>query len=993
VEDTQRRIAEDLSGSIKGEFLTDPLTISMYSTDASLYQVAPIGVAFPRDRDDVVALVKYSAETETALIARGAGTSVTGAALGSGIIVDFSRHMTSIRWLDDNLVHVEPGVVCDVLNRRLRERGRYFPPDPSNADVSTIGGMLAIDAAGSRAARVGSTRDHVHSIDLVLGDGTTFEAGIESLDFTDDPIDVVSQSGTDSGIRAAAGMSQTRRSVISRLAALLEENRDLIDKHQPPMIRNTCGYNLRGVLRRDRLNLNRLLVGSEGTLGLFSGATLHTSPLPAHRGVAMLLFAKLSDAVESVQLIALREPSACDLLDRRLLSLGREADPRFAELIPQAAEAALIVEHTGYSDLDVRERMQSTIRPVQTAGLQMAVAHEAYTPDEVEFLWSLPSRVVPLLARLQGNSRPLPFVEDIAVAPADLTEFFVRMQRVFQKHAVTTSLYAHAASGQIHLRPILPVPGPADGPRLEEIARDVYQVVFAVGGTISGEHGDGLSRTAFIRSQYGPLYRVFQQIKDIFDPHHLLNPGKIISDDPHLTLKNFRPVPDDDVQVTELQLKWKPGELAETIGRCNGCGVCRTQTPDSRMCPFFRLELSEAATPRAKANILRELMTGTRRSEDLSTAELSTITDLCFNCKQCEHDCPSNVNVPKLVTEARASYVVVHGVSRADWLLARAHAMGELGCTLSWPINWLLANRSMRWLMQKTFGIASKRRLPTFAKRSFLKTVSKDLFEPPPTGTDRKSAVVFTDHFANYHDPELSHALVAVLQHNRIPVHVPRGQKNSGMALVSNGDLDAARDLAEHNIRELAELAREGHSILCSEPSTVVCLKQEYPMMLDYPDIELVASQVMEAGEYLYSLHQQGQLRTDFKPLNLELAYHTPCHLMALKIGHPLRDLLSLIPQLRVNTIEKGCSGMAGTYGISQRNFETSLQIGRELISTFGSSGYAAGISECSSCRLQMAQETTRAVLHPIKLLALAYGLMPELEQRLAQSPLRLVVS
>lgn len=991
VEETQRRIAEDLSGSFKGEFQADPLTISMYSTDASLYQMAPLGVAFPRDQDDVIALAKYSTETETPLIARGAGTNVTGSALGTGLIVDFSRHMKSIEWVSDSLVHVQPGVVCSELNRELRTRGRYFPPDPSNAAVTTLGGMLAIDAAGSRSARVGSTRDHVQSIDLVQVDGTALTVGIESLDFSNDPI-LDEEHSTDE-LREAVALAASRRSLLSRLAPLLEENRELINEYQPPMIRNVCGYNLRGVLRRDRVNLNRLLVGSEGTLGLFTGATLHTSPLPAHRGVALLLFSELSQAVAAVQLIALKEPTACDLLDRRLLSLGRDADPRFAELIPQTAEAALLVEHSGYSDADVRERVQSTIRPVLGAGLQMAVASEAYETDDVEFLWSLPSRVVPLLARLQGTSRPLPFVEDIAVPPSELSEFFTRVQRVFQKHEVTASLYAHAASGQIHLRPILPIPTTTDGPMIEEIARDLYQVVFSVGGTISGEHGDGLSRTAFIRSQYGPLYKVFRQIKDIFDPHHLLNPGKIINDDPHLTLRNFRATATDDLQLTELQLKWKPDELAETIGRCNGCGECRTQTPESRMCPFFRLESSEAATPRAKANILRDLMTGSRTPEEMAAPELSAITDLCFNCKQCEHDCPSNVNVPKLVTEARASNVAVHGVSRADWLLARAHAMGEWGCKLSMPINWMLANRPLRWLMQKTFGIAKQRRLPVFAKRSFMKTVSKELFETPEATSEQKSAVVFVDHFANYHDPELSHALVAVLKHNRIPVHVPRGQKNSGMALVSTGDLEPARDLAEHNIRELAELAREGHTVICSEPSTVICLKQEYPMLVDHPDMDVVASQVSEAGEFLYSLHQQGKLRTDFKPLNLELAYHTPCHLMALKVGHPLRDLLSLIPELRVNTIEKGCSGMAGTYGFSNRNFETSLEIGKDLMTAFGTDGYAAGTSECSSCRIQMAQETTRAVLHPIKLLALAYGLMPEIEQRLAQSPLRLVVS
>ena len=262
-----------------------------------------------------------------------------------------------------------------------------------------------------------------------------------------------------------------------------------------------------------------------------------------------------------------------------------------------------------------------------------------------------------MLTRLTGQTRPLPFVEDIAVPPAALRDFLVRAQQVFQRHQVTASLYAHAATGQLHLRPFLPTPTPQDAERIEEIARDLYQIVFAVGGSISGEHGDGLARTAFIRSQYGPLYKVFQQIKDIFDPHNLMNPGKITSDDPHLTIRHFRPVTVPSSEIVDLQLRWNSEELTQSAALCNGCGTCRTQHPDLRMCPFFRLSPAEEASPRSKANVMRDYACGSISPFEMSLPRMKHLADLCFNCKQCQLECPSNVNIPQLMIEAKAAYV------------------------------------------------------------------------------------------------------------------------------------------------------------------------------------------------------------------------------------------------------------------------------------------------------------------------------------------------
>jgi len=984
VEEQRQRMIEDLGSVLDGELLVDPLSTSLYASDASLYEIQPLAVARPRTRDDVVAIVKCANEAELDVFPRGAGSGVAGGCLGAGIVVDFSRHLRHILSIDADTVTVEPGVVLDELNRQLRPLGRYFPPDPSNGPVTTIGGMLAVDAAGSRSVRVGSTRDHVERLELVTADGSVIEAASE-------PLVQRSTGGVD--------LTNPHQRLCDGLERVLRENDELIRERQPSLQRNCSGYHLRGVLADNRIELARLLVGSEGTLGLFTQATLHTSPLPEHRGIVLLLFGTLGEATRCVQAIAALQPSACDLMDRRVLSLGRDSDPRFESMIPVGSEAALIVEQAGMSERETRDRIARVVSAARGTAQSTRVAFEAHDFEDVEFLWSLPQRVVPLLTRLKGTTRPLPFVEDIAVPPEHLHEFLTSAHRVFQEHEVTASLYAHAAAGQLHLRPFLPSPSSDGGARLETLAASLYEEVFRMGGTISGEHGDGLSRTPFVRDQHGALYRVFQLIKDLFDPQGRLNPGKIISDEHRLSRLEFRtagavetsddsgeasPV-SNDPDLVPLGFSWGIQELADAAGDCNGCAACRTVSPLQRMCPFFRIDPSEHASPRAKANAIRSVF-HSRDPLSLASDELGQLASLCFNCKQCQIECPGHVNVPQMMVETKSARVGTDGGSRADRAASRIHELGALGGLLPRVTNWLLAQPPARWMIEKLLGIHRERRLPALARRSFLRNLPRRWTFRPRPGTRPRPVVYFVDHFANHHDPELGTALVRILEHNDIPVYVPRDQHPSGMALVTAGDLDTAKQLAEWNLRELGELAREGHRIICSEPSAVVCLQQEYPRLVDHPDAPAVAEQVVEAGTFLAELHAAGRLSLDFQPLELTAGYHAPCHLKALGDHDSMQELLGLIPGLRVSTIETGCSGMAGAWGIARDNFATSIEIGRPLINRMQQADLGIGTTECSACRLQMQQSTSTPTLHPLKLMALAYGLVPEIRKRLPET-------
>jgi Fe-S oxidoreductase len=663
-------------------------------------------------------------------------------------------------------------------------------------------------------------------------------------------------------------------------------------------------------------------------------------------------------------------------------------------LLPANAEAAILVEHVGFSENEVAGKLTSLAKRLGELTDSGATAFVARTLEELDFLWSLPLRVVPLLNGVRTpSSSPLPFVEDISVPPEALEEFVVRMRRILQRHEVTASLYSHAAVGQLHIRPFLPRPTLHDGPRLEALARDLYHAALSLGGSISGEHGLGLSRTAFLRSQYGELYRVFQQVKDLFDAQHLLNPGKVLSDDPHLTVHHLRPVSMIEVgpesngkpapQLYDLQSNWTAVEMNSEAASCHGCGACRTQEPETRMCPFFRVAPAESRSPRAKANAIRAVFDGRVPTHDLASAEMRKVADLCFNCKQCEDECPNHVDIPRLMIETKAQYLASNGPRTSEWFLSRIHSWGNFLCGISWLVNPILGNSFSRWVLERTFGVAADRRLPPLARRPFLRAARREWTAPPESVRNGQPVVYFVDHFANFHDPELATAFVRILEFNGQKVHVPTRQLPSGMALISMGDLDAARAIAETNIRVLADFAREGSPIVCTEPAAAVCLKYEYPKLVNHPDAAAVADAVVEAGAFLMGLRRNGQLRTEFNELPLTATYHTPCHLKSLGPSTPLADLCSLIPSFTALRPENGCSGLAGTFGLTREHFQESLEIGRDLIERMRADDHQLGLTECSSCRLQMEQRTPTPTLHPLKVLALAYGLMPEIQRRL----------
>ncbi|HEV3146644.1 MAG TPA: FAD-linked oxidase C-terminal domain-containing protein [Gemmataceae bacterium] len=1016
----RERLREDLRGLVRGELLFDDLSRNLYSTDASIFRVEPLGVVAPCVEEDVQALVRYAGEQGIPLIARGAGTGLAGEALGGGIVLDLSQHFRQILEIGADTVRVQPGVVLNTLNSKLAEVGRRFAPDPASAATCTIGGMLATDASGSRLLKFGYTRDHVQSCRIVLDNGEAVAAGCERLDATPEP---TSRFGK----------------ILQDTAKLLHEHRDSIRSAQPRTPYNRCGYHLTDVLEDGVLNLPRLLVGSEGTLALFTEATLKTIPLPGGRSVVMFGFAGLDLALKAVPLALAHGPVSCDLLDRRLVSLARMSSAETAPLLTDATEAVLLLQFEADHPTEARLRANQVIEQIHRKESLSVRAQAAWETHGMEQLWSLRDHALPSLYSLGYGPRPIALIEDIGVPPDSLGVFLTRAQEILQKQEITASFLVHAGTGQIHMRPFVDLRNPADQAKLFGLAEAVFTLTLEMGGTVSTQHGTGLARTPWVARQYGPLFSVFRELKAIFDPKNIFNPDKIVAAEPHHVWWPLRepaagttptpPAAPSEVNGAPVPAKsegpflvWCAEEIQQQVAACNGCGDCRVEAPPRRMCPMFRVTHAEAATPRAKASLLRQVLADPDPKR-LGADDVREVADLCINCKMCAAECPAHVNIPKLMLEAKAAHCAEHGLDRTDMILARTEGFAAIGSRFSLLVNPLLESRAGRWLLERMFGISRHRLLPHFAYRSFMRIAAnrgwtrktgvrsqesgarsqesgvrsqwsgseeKQLDGSPrskltPDSRLRTTAKVayFVDVYANYNDPSIGEATVSVLRHNGVDVFVPPGQRACGMAALSHGDVEAAREIAQQNLRVFGDLAREGYRILCSEPTAALMLKQDYLNILDDPDARLVSEQTVELTAFLEELCDQRRFKTDFDPLNISVGYHIPCHLKAL--GQPPAGprLLALIPQLRVHTIDVSCSGMAGTFGLNRRNYFDSLEAGRPMLEELRRPRILFGASECSACRMQMQEGSLKRALHPVQYLALAYGLMPELAQTL----------
>jgi FAD/FMN-containing dehydrogenase/Fe-S oxidoreductase len=956
-------IVEDLRDVLDGEVSAEPLIRAAYASDASVLQVTPSVVVWPESVEDVSAAVKYAFETQTPIHPRGAGTGVAGESLGPGIVLDFSRKLNRIRRVDDESVRVEPGVKGGELADRLAVHRRMFPPDPWSAAACTIGGMIGTDAAGPHSLRYGSTRDHVLQLKVVLNDGEVHEVGREPLEFSDP--------------------SHRLASLVTATAAVIRDYADVVPVEQPAWAVKQGGYHLRGVLNHRSLDLPRLLVGSEGTLAIVVEAELATLPIVEHRGLLLASFPSLDAAVDAAVDLLEMQPTACEMVDRRLLTAARTASAKMRDWTTDAAEAVLFIEHESLGADLLAERLErSARRLVQFGGTPVAVQGD----DVVAEVWSLLGRATARLARFDADAPPIDFVENCAVPTPKLGEFLRTVQTILQKRLATAAISARAGSGLLRVRPLLDLRKPDHRSLLPILSEEILSAAAALGGTVHAEHGAGLLRSPLMPASYPMLHHAFARVKNAFDPTNVLNPGRIVGAEPGFPMDLLRRQPEQSPGVIEnplavpvMQYGWTLPAARDEAERCNGCGACRTNRLGVRMCPRFDALPMEIAAPRSKANLFRQIVEGRVPDVTLADESVRAAADFCVNCRMCRIECPSGVDVARLMAEAKAAHTAEHGMSRAHQFFSRFHRWAEWGSGKHRLANFLLGRWTFRWIAQWIWGLSRKRKLPRLAGREFLKRAAELGWTKRPESNGRPRVAFFADTFVRFFDPGVGVAAVKVLQKLGRDVYVPPDQTESGMAGVHFGDVDLAREAVGRNLDVLGELARDGYEIVTAEPTAALVFRQDALWLNNGADAKIVAERTYDFGEYMALLHERGELPPPSQTLpQVRVAYHEPCHQKALEPkASPLRAL-EFLKGPTFTPIEGGCSGMAGAFGATAEGFKPSMAAGRKLFDRLDEPDVDVATASCPSCRIQMEQGVGKRAIAPARWFAWAYGVSDE---------------
>ena len=944
------QVADALCDRLAGDLLVDPLSRTAYSTAACIYQIQPLAVVVPKHAADVVAAVRAAADLGVPVTARGAGSGLCGQALGRGIVLDFTKYMTRIDVHPDaRTVRVQPGAVTGCVNEALAPHGLMLGPDPSSEPFCTIGGNLGNNASGARGIRYGSMKDYVLWLDVVLADGSRVR--LEPLADTD-PRLAAAEARDDLHGRITAG---TRR--------LVATHARLIDERRPHTGKNSAGYNLFEVARDGLLDLTRLVVGSEGTLAVVVDAGLRAVHRPAERASVLLWFDGLEKAGEAVHSVLELRPSACEIMERCFLDIVRSEGCVPAKYLPKEADTVLLVEQISDSRPDNEAFIADVKRRiVDELGLAFGSV-DACDPDEQERLWLVRKQAVQILQRLPGPKRIQPFVEDVTVPPDRLVEYIHGLRAIFDRHDVQAAVYGHAGDSNLHARPILDTRVPDDLERMRAIADEVAHLTVGLGGTISCEHGDGLTRSPYLRLQFGPLYDVMRDVKRLWDPDGILNPGKVVTDEPAIHLDDLRLGPDYAPRPTGEAFDREP--WATELTRCHGCGTCRAY------CPVYLVTGDEVATPRGKANLIRAAIAGELDLDALDDARMHAVADLCYNCKTCLVECPSDVDVPGLILKHKQHLADRGALGLAERMTLQVRPMGRIGSLAAPVANWFMRRPVLRRIMQRAGGIARRAHLPRFTHRRLKEGLVVEAEEPT------RKVAYFAGCFELFNEPGIGRAALRVLDALGCTVLIPQ-QKCCGVAKISAGDVRGMLRDMRTNLDRLAPLVEAGFVVVSGCPSCVLTLTEDYPELADDPDrARLVADATRDIHDLLGELADERRLHPTDKenPAAAEwrgkrLAYHAPCHLRAAGRGNLPKRLLERLVGVNFVLANDTCCGMGGTYGLKAKNFATSRAITDPVAQRILASGAEAVVTSCGMCRTQLAGATGLPVYHPMEVLA-----------------------
>ncbi len=926
-----------LQDIIEGEVYTDPVRTGMLSTDGSIFSVRPSAVVYPACVEDVIRTLRFAAANRISIHPRGAGSGLCGASLGNGIILDFSKYMNRLLHLDieNNWMECEPGYRGGELEAALKGTGLFFPPDPSSAEYATFGGMYGTNASGAHSVKYGNVSDYIIDADVVLSSGRLII------------------------------LSECFNTPWENLPEYFQKIYNLFVRHQTeietayPAIRcNTTGYNLRSMVKDGHLDLTRLFAGAEGTLGIVTRLKFRLIPRPLHDALIVAFFPDIITAARTVQQMLPLNPSGIEIMDKSLLNLAKQQEPRLKDHIPDGIDNVLLIEFDSHTPETCASLAEQACR-ILTAGKYTETFHLAVTHQEKEKLWAVRKAAVPILYRLKGQKKILALIEDAAIPTDKLPAYFHGIYEILNRYQVSFVVYGHIAKGLLHTRPLLNLKDPGDLRVLKPVCDDVFKMIHALGGVISGEHGDGRLRSAYIQSQYPTIYPLFQEIRSILDPCGLLNPEILVSDNPYLMQQHLRygtVYHADD--ISQKRLLWPEGFI-DAVEACHGCSRCTTVTTATRMCPVYKVTRDEAAAPKAKANILRMLISGAIDSRSLYAAEFQQVMSLCIQCGSCHHECPSGVNIPKMAIEARSAYRQRYGASLHDKLTANAELAGKTWRPVSGFITPLIERPVVKMLGEALTGISSCYPLPLPADIPLYKRI------PLTMGTGSPRILYFSGCYAAFFRPSIGEAVISVLTSMKMTVLTPV-QHCCGLPMMSKAMIPEAREKIEENFQGWGKLLDSVDYLVVSCSSCGLMLLKEWQYLSDSVFIQKVQEKLIHISRLINRYSQRLQTTNCEK----HLFYHMPCHLKVQPDPDSSIQMLARLQGPHIDRPDTHCCGMAGTWGLSADHSPLSLEIGSDLRQKLMRAPADIGVTDCPTCALQMSRFSHMPIRHPVEMIA-----------------------
>lgn len=956
-----------LQPRVTGDLRGDLYTRTLYSTDASLYQVMPHGVLIPRHADDIQAAIELAAKYKTPVLPRAGGSSLAGQAVNAALVIDTTRHLDQILEINaaEGWVRVQPGLVLDTLNAALRPHGLHFGPDPASSNRACLGGIVSNNASGSHSILYGMTVDHVLEMQVILDDGSS--AHLRGLDGEQ--------------LRWHAQQSSREGAIYRQISRLVyeEHNRGAIRRGTPRHWRRCGGYNLARFIhdgsidhylpQDERFNLVNLLAGAEGTLAAITELKLKVVPRPQRTALVIVEFPSLITALEAVTAILETDPSAVELIDDLSLTMARtklEYDRLLRSFVQGEPFCFLAVEYYGASEMELRAKTDALMARLRRSSLTVGPMTPLLDSARQANVWSLRKVGLGLLMSVRGEWKPLPFIEDTAVPPQHLADYIPRIEAFCRDLGVRMTYYAHASAGCLHIRPLINIKLAAEVEKMRAITQFTAELLGAYGGALSSEHGDGRVRSWLNAAFYGPdLYQLFKEVKAAFDPQNLFNPGNIVdapAQDAHLRIgPGYQTIP------LTTKLHFDQG-FATEVEMCNGAGVCR-KLNSGAMCPSFMATREEEHSTRGRANLLRAALSGWLPRAELTSPRLYAAMDLCVSCKTCKAECPSSVDMARLKAEFLAHYYEEHTRPLRDAFFGHIDSLSRLASGWRAPLaNRVLGWRATRAVLERGFGIGRQRGLPPYARRPFTGWPAAPLHRAAPP------VVLCVDTYNAYSYPQVAQAAAEVLTAAGYRVLLP-GVTDVGRPALSKGMLDLARAKADRALAALERPARMGTPILFLEPSDWSAVVDDYAALL--PDDRrraVVARRAFTFEQFVADAAGRGELKLTFEDAPRQVLLHGHCHQKALGSAAATVRALSLPPGYRVTELDTSCCGMAGAFGYEAEHYDISLKMGelRLLPAVRAAAADTLIVAPGVSCRQQIAHATGRAALHPAEVLRMA---------------------